>query len=146
MVAQKRYWIDATVTIACSSALSSKTPGRSSFVMTTRPSDFCRSEPTFQQRRGLGSRHASLGRPDEYLSVDIRRHPLDADQLATQFFETVMIETKAQLDAAIGDAALSDGAPEDLRSTRSKFMLPPPLPRPSPLPSDGRYPDAPKVP
>jgi hypothetical protein len=58
--------------------------------------------------------HASLGRPDQYLSVDIRRHPLDDDQLATQFFETILIETKAELDAAIGDAALGDEAPEDL--------------------------------
>ena len=59
-------------------------------------------------------RRASLGRPDEYLSVDVGRDPLDPDQLATQFFETVMIETKAQLNPAIGDAALSDEASEDL--------------------------------
>ena len=77
-----------------------------------------------QQRRGLGSRHASLGRPDEYLSVDIRRYPLDADQFATEFFETIIIETKAELDPAIGDAALGDEAPEDLCSTRSNFMRP----------------------
>jgi len=67
-----------------------------------------------QQRRGLGSGHASLGPPDEKLAVDIRRHPLDDDQLTTQFFETVIIETKAELDPAIGDAALGDEAPEDL--------------------------------
>jgi len=67
-----------------------------------------------QQRRGLGSGHASLGRPDEHLSVDIRRHLLDDDQLATQFFETVVIETKAELYPAIGDAALGDEAPDDL--------------------------------
>jgi len=36
------------------------------------------------------------------------------DQLATQFFETVIIETKAQLNPAIGNAALGDEAPEDL--------------------------------
>jgi hypothetical protein len=66
------------------------------------------------QRRGLGSGHASLGRPDEYLSVDIRRHPLDADQLATEFFETLVIEIEAELDTAIRDAALGDEAPEDL--------------------------------
>jgi hypothetical protein len=67
-----------------------------------------------RQRRRLGSGHASLGRPDEYLAVDIRRHPLDDDQLATQFFETVVIETKAEPDPAIRDAALGDEAPEDL--------------------------------
>ncbi len=46
------------------------------------------------QRRGLGSGQAPLGRPDETLSVDIGRHSLDADQLATEFFETVVIETE----------------------------------------------------
>jgi hypothetical protein len=30
------------------------------------------------------------------------------------FFETVIIETKAELNPAIGDAALGDEAPEDL--------------------------------
>ena len=67
-----------------------------------------------QQRRGLGSRHASLGRPDQYLSVDIRRHPLDADQLTTEFFQTIVIESEAELDSAIGDAALGNEAPDDL--------------------------------
>jgi len=63
---------------------------------------------------GLGSGHASLGRPDQCLFVDICRHPLDDDQLATQFFETVIIETKAELNPAIGDAAFGDEASEDL--------------------------------
>ena len=67
-----------------------------------------------RQRRALGSGHAPLGRPDETLAVDIRRQPLDADQLATEFFETIVIETEAELDTAIGDAALGDEAPDDL--------------------------------
>ena len=37
-----------------------------------------------------------------------------ADQLATEFFETVVIETEIEPDTAIGDAALGDEAPEDL--------------------------------
>jgi hypothetical protein len=82
-----------------------------------------------RQRRGLGSGHASLGRPDEYLSVDIRRHALDDDQLATEFFETVVTETKAELNPAIGNAALGDEAPEDLfqdrAPTRSNIMARP---------------------
>ena len=66
-----------------------------------------------QQRRGLGSRHASLGRPDQKLAVDVGRQPLEAAQLATQFFETVVIEAEVELDTAIGDAAFRDEAPED---------------------------------
>jgi hypothetical protein len=38
----------------------------------------------------------------------IGRQPLDGDQLATQFFETVVIETEIEPDTAIGDAALGD--------------------------------------
>ena len=67
-----------------------------------------------QQRRGLGSGHASVGRPDEHLSVDIGCQPLADDQLATQLFETVIIKTKAELNPAIGDATLGDEASEDL--------------------------------
>ncbi len=63
---------------------------------------------------GSGRASAPIGRPDEQLAVDIRRHPLDGDQLATQFFETVIIETKAELNPAIRDAALGEEAPEDL--------------------------------
>ena len=37
-----------------------------------------------------------------------------ADQLATEFFETVVIETEIEPDTAIGDAALGDEAPKDL--------------------------------
>ncbi|MGA8479006.1 MAG: hypothetical protein WB696_13700, partial [Chthoniobacterales bacterium] len=61
-----------------------------------------------------GSGQASLGRQDETLAVDIGRESLDPDQLATEFFETVIVETKAELNPAIGDAALGDEAPEDL--------------------------------
>src|SRR6266851_3264116 len=96
-----------------------------------------------RQRHGLGSGHAPIGRPDEHLALDIRRHPLDDDQLATQFFETVVIETKAELNPAMGDAALGDETPEDLLQHRSKFMLPSRSPRPSSLvdvlPPPGRY-------
>ena len=48
------------------------------------------------------------------IAVDIGRESLDPDQLATEFFETVIVETKAELNPAIGDAALGDEAPEDL--------------------------------
>ena len=57
---------------------------------------------------------APVGRPDETLAVDIRRQPLNADQLAAEFFESVIIETEAELDTAIGNAALGDEAPDDL--------------------------------
>ncbi len=67
-----------------------------------------------QQRRELGSCRAPLGRPDEKLALDIDRQPLDADQLAPEFFDTVVIETEAELDTAIRDAAFGDEAPEDL--------------------------------
>ena len=56
----------------------------------------------------------AIGRPDEKVAVDIRRHPLDADQLAPQFFETVIIETETEPDAAIRNAAFRNEAPEDL--------------------------------
>jgi hypothetical protein len=42
---------------------------------------------------------ASLGRQDETLAVDIGRESLDPDQLATEFFQTVIVETKAELKA-----------------------------------------------
>jgi hypothetical protein len=67
-----------------------------------------------RQRRTLGSGQASLGRQDETLAVDIGRESLDPDQLATEFFETVVIEAEGELYPAIGDAALGDEAPEDL--------------------------------
>ena len=58
--------------------------------------------------------------------VDVGRQPLDADQLATEFFET-----EAELDAATGDGAFRGEAPEDLFSApaqRSRFRprSPPP--------------------
>src|SRR5208282_3548546 len=62
----------------------------------------------------LGSGQASLGSQDETLAVDIGRDSLDADQLTTEFFETIVIESEAELDTAIGDAALGDEAPDDL--------------------------------
>ena len=67
-----------------------------------------------RQRHGLGSGRTPIGRADEYLSVDIRRQPLDADQLATEFFQTVVVETEVESDTAIRDAALGDETPEDL--------------------------------
>ena len=67
-----------------------------------------------RQRRTLGSGRASLGRQDETLAVDIGRESLDPDQLATEFFETVVIEAEGELYPAIGDAALGDEAPKDL--------------------------------
>ncbi len=67
-----------------------------------------------RQRRTLGSGQASLGRQYETLAVDIGRESLDPDQLATEFFETVVIEAEGELYPAIGDAALGDEAPEDL--------------------------------
>jgi hypothetical protein len=59
-------------------------------------------------------RRSPGGRPDEELAVDIRRHLLDADQLAAERFESIVIETEAELDSAIRDAALRDETPEDL--------------------------------
>ena len=70
---------------------------------------------------------APIGRPDKYLSVDIRRHPLDDDQLATDFLETVVIETEAEPDAAIGNAAFGDEAPEDLFQDPRKIHAPSPF-------------------
>jgi hypothetical protein len=36
--------------------------------------------------------------------LDICRDSLDPDQLTTEFFETIVIESEAELDTAIGDA------------------------------------------
>jgi hypothetical protein len=58
-----------------------------------------------RRHRALGSR---LWRPDEKLSVDVSGQPLDGNQLATEFFKTVVVESKAELNSAIGDAALGD--------------------------------------
>jgi len=60
------------------------------------------------------SGQASLGSQDQMIAVDVGRDPLDPDQLTTEFFQTIVIESKAELDAAIGDAALGDEAPDDL--------------------------------
>src|SRR5262249_28471460 len=67
-----------------------------------------------RERHGLGSRRAPIGRPDEKLAIDIGSQPLEADQLTTEFFETIVIESEAELDTAIGDPALGDEAPDDL--------------------------------
>ena len=67
-----------------------------------------------RQRRGLGSGRAPIRCPDDKLALNIGREPFDADQLATEFFETVVIETEVEPDTAIRDAALGDEAPEDL--------------------------------
>ena len=67
-----------------------------------------------RQRHGLGSGRAPIGRPYEKLSIDIGGQPLEGDQLTTGLFETVIIESEAELDTAIGDAALGNEAPDDL--------------------------------
>ena len=93
-----------------------------------------------RQRHRLGSGRASLGRPDQKLAVDIGRDALDDDQLATEFFETVVIETEAELDPAIGDAALGDEAPEDLFQDPLKVHAFAPVRRDlRPCFPDGRY-------
>jgi hypothetical protein len=103
-----------------------------------------------QQRRVLGSSRAPFGRPEEYLSIDIRRHPLDDDQLTTQFFETVVIETKAELNPAKEMQPSVTRRQRTFRSTRSKFMRLPPstaLFDPTPeSPSRSRYPYSPLCP
>ena len=48
------------------------------------------------------------------LAIDVGCDPFDPDQLTTEFFETIVIESEAELDTAIGDAALGDEAPDDL--------------------------------
>jgi hypothetical protein len=48
-----------------------------------------------RQRYGLGSGQWALGSQDEELAVGVGRQPLDANQLSTEFFETVVIETEA---------------------------------------------------
>ena len=67
-----------------------------------------------RQRHGLGSGRAPIGLPDEKLAIDIGSQPLEADQLTTEFFETIVIKSEAELDTAIGDAALGNEAPDDL--------------------------------
>jgi hypothetical protein len=67
-----------------------------------------------RQRHGLGPGRAPIGRPDEKLAIEIGRQSLEADQLTTEFFETIVIESEAELDTAIGDALLGNEAPEDL--------------------------------
>jgi len=59
-------------------------------------------------------RQASLGSQDQMLAVDDSRDPLDPDQLITEFFKTIVIESEAELDSAIGDAAFGDEAPDHL--------------------------------
>ena len=67
-------------------------------------------------------------RQDETLAVDICRDSLDPDQLTTEFFETIVIESEAELNTAIGDAALGDEAPDDLFQDLLKVhALPPPF-------------------
>ena len=60
-----------------------------------------------RQRHGLGSGRAPLGRPDEKLAVDIGRDPLD-DRSARdgRSSRASSSRPKAELDPAIGDAAL----------------------------------------
>ena len=80
-----------------------------------------------RQRRGRGSGRAPLGRPDEKLALDIGRQPLDADQLATEFFQTLVIETEAEPNPAIRNAALGDETPEDLFQHPPKVHVPAPV-------------------
>ena len=78
-------------------------------------------------------------RPCARSGAQTRRSPstsaasrLSADQLAAEFFESVVIETEAELDTAIRDAALGDEAPEDFfqrPAQSSRFR--PRSPRPS---------------
>ena len=48
------------------------------------------------------------------LAVNVSRNPLDPDQLTAEFFQTILIESEAELDSAIGDAAFGDQAPDNL--------------------------------
>jgi hypothetical protein len=59
-------------------------------------------------RHWLGSGRPRLGRPDETLAVDIGRASLDPDQLTTEFFETIVIESEAELDTALGNETPED--------------------------------------
>src|SRR5262249_36073899 len=67
-----------------------------------------------RERHGVGSRREPIGRQDEKLAIDIGSQPLEGDQLTTEFFETIVIESEAELDTAIGDAPLGNKAPDDL--------------------------------
>ena len=77
----------------------------------------------------LGPRRAALRRPDEPLAVDIRRQPLDADQLAAKLFDGVVVKPKAELDPAVGDPALGKQAPDNFlqypRELHDAVRLPP---------------------
>jgi hypothetical protein len=75
------------------------------------------------QRHGLGSGRAPIGTPDEKLAINIESQPLEGDQLASEFFETVVIESEAELDTAVGDAALGNKSPDDFFRTCSKSTL-----------------------
>jgi hypothetical protein len=60
----------------------------------------------------LACQRLSLRRPNKALAVRICRHLLDADQLAAQLFDRVVIEAVTELYTAIGNAALGHEAPK----------------------------------
>ena len=71
-------------------------------------------------------------------AADIGRNLLDPDQLTTEFFEAIVIESEAELDTAIGDAALGDEAPDDLLQDLLKVHASAPVAAASPLLPDRR--------
>jgi len=67
-----------------------------------------------QQRHGLGSGRAPIGRPDQELAIDIGRYAQCTDHFAPDVFEGIVVEVETSFYPAIGHAALGDEAPEDL--------------------------------
>ncbi len=62
---------------------------------------------------GAASTSVRAERPDETLAVEVRRQALDADQFVAKLFDGVVVKTKAELDPAVGNAALGGEAPEN---------------------------------
>jgi hypothetical protein len=80
-----------------------------------------------QQRRGLGSGRAPIGRPDKKLALDFGGQPLEGDQLTTKLFETVVVEPEDSLNPAIGELPSVTRRQRTSFRTCSKSTLPPPF-------------------
>jgi len=70
--------------------------------------------PVAMPIRTASSTPGCLGTAAFRSAIASTSQPLEADQLTTEFFETIVIKSEAELDTTIGDAALGNEAPDDL--------------------------------
>ena len=78
---------------------------------------------------GWALRRAPLRRPDEKLAVDIRRQPLDADQLTAELFESSSSRPKLSLMRRYEMPPSVTRHQRTSFNTRAKFTFSPPSPR-----------------